>query len=199
MSGNDSSTGGYLVPSASTPLPGDLTLTQFIQSVIAGITGITSSLVRPKWQVEPPQQPDVTVDWVAFGIDVNKGDANAYFQGPVGGDSDSILQRQEDLAVSCSFYGPDALENAAILRDGLWVTQNLEAMQLANMGFKGCDDIRQTADLFNERWYLRYDMSVSLVRQVQRTYPVLSFASAKGVIHNALETGIEKDVNWSVE
>lgn len=195
---SNSSTGGYLVPSSSAPLPGGLTLTQFIQTVIVGITGIDKTLVRPKWQPDPPPRPDITVDWVAFGINIDTGDANAYVQPPQGVNPNSVLQRYENLEVECSFYGPAALENISIFRDGFQIQQNLEAMQLANMGYRGIERALQTTDLWNERWYNRFDTTLTLTRQVQRVYPVLSFASANGVIHTEVD-GVVKNIPWKAE
>jgi|WetSurMetagenome_2_1015567.scaffolds.fasta_scaffold219111_2 hypothetical protein len=192
---NTSATGGYLVASSSDPLPGSLTLTQFIQSVIAGITGFDGTLIRPDWQPDPPKQPDLPVDWIAFGITVNKGDANALMISPTSTNANSVLQRFEELDIQCSFYGPNCLENISVFRDGFQVQQNLEALSIAKMGFKSISDSIRSADLFNERWYDRFITTLTLVRQVQRTYPVLSFASASGTIHTVL-AGNKKNFAW---
>lgn len=190
---NSSATGGYLLPSDAAP---ELTLTQFIQTVIVGITGFDSKLVRPRWQIEPPKQPGIEVNWVAFGIDQNMGDANAQTQ--LNGIGPTSLRRQEMLSVRCSFYGPNALENTSAFRDGFQITQNLEALLIANMGFQGFSSAVNTADFFNERWYNRYDITLELVRQVQRTYQVLSFASASGIIHTVLGSQ-PHDIPFSAE
>lgn len=76
---NTSATGGYLVPSPSNPYPGGITFKQFLQTVFVGLSGLSTDLVRGKWQINPPKQPDVNTNWIAFGLGVNKPDANAYF------------------------------------------------------------------------------------------------------------------------
>jgi hypothetical protein len=178
---NNSSTGGYLAPATSQGLPGGLTLTQFIQSVLVGISGVSGSLVRPKWQESPPKQPDISVNWIAFSIELSNPDQNAYVE--LRSDGSSVLQRQERVDVKCSVYGPDAIETISVLRDGFQIQQNLEALRLAHMGYHSVSNSTPLPDLFNERWYNRYEVTISLARQVQRTYPILSFVSASGTIH----------------
>lgn len=186
---NDSATGGYLVPSSSQPLPGGLTLTQFIQSVITGVSGYPGSLVRPKFQIAPPKQPDIAIDWIAFSIQVTDQDKNAF----TWLDDDEIdhLIRQQTLEIQVAFYGPNAQENITALSDGFQIQQNLEAMRLANMGYRDVSRIVRGPDLVNERWVDRYEMSLYLTRQVQRTYPILSFASAQGTIHTVVDGDTE--------
>ncbi len=193
---NNSASGGYLVPTSSQPLPGGLTLDQFIQTVLVGISGYTNTLVRPKWQVAPPKQPDISTDWIAYGIAMNGTPNNAYVD--IDDAGVTHLGRQESLEVQCAFYGPNAQENIAAFRDGFQLQQNLDAMKLANMGFKECSRIIRGPDLINERWVDRYEMLLTLVRRVQRVYPILSFASAMGTIHTVVQ-GNPVNIDWETE
>ena len=177
---------GYLTPTSSAPLPGSLTLTQFIQSVIVGISGYAGTLVRPKWQQTPPKQPDVSVNWIAFGVVVGKPDVNAYVN--MDEEGNSTFQRQQDLDVEVWFYGPDAQDNAFKFLDGFQIQQNLEAMRLADMGYRGFQDPVQGADLIHERWVPIWKVTLTLTRQVDRTYPILSFVSAVGSMHTVVNS-----------
>lgn len=187
MTANSSATGGYLqpFPTPSTPLPGLLTLNQFIQMVLVGISSLPGPLVRPAWQPKPPKQPDIETNWLAFGIKEVEPDGadNAY----VGYDNSSppipITQRQQIMEVELSVYGPAALENTELIRDGFQLTQNLEGLKSANMGYAYSGKAVHMPDLINERWFNRMVMSIFLRRQVQRNYPILTILSANGTIY----------------
>lgn len=181
---NNSSTGGYLVPSSTASLPGGLTFKQFLQTVFVGISGLDGTLVRPKWQKNPPKEPDVDVNWMAIAMVVNKGDANAYVGLDVNGNN--TTQRHEDLEIQCSFYGPDADDISSLVRDGFQIQQNLEALRAANMGFVATNQGMQVPDLVNERWRGRIEMSVFLRREILRVYPILTMVSASGKIHSVV-------------
>lgn len=196
---NNSASGGYLTPTTAAQFPGGQTLNQFIQTVLVGISGLPGPQVRPSWQVAPPDQPDITVNWLAFGIEITNPDTFVFSeQNPDGSYS---LQRQQKIEIKCSFYGPDAADNASILQDGFQIPQNCEVLELHNMGFAYSEDAMNLPDLVNERWIPRVVMSVFLRRQIERTYAVLELLSAQGTIHTEIKDaeGHEYDLPFSVE
>jgi hypothetical protein len=174
----------YILPSSTVPIPRGLSLIQFIQTVFVGVSGLPGTLVRPKWQVEPPKQPDLSVNWMALGIAVAAPDANSY----VGANAEgaTISQRHETLEISLDIYGPDSLETYGLLRDGFQVPTNLEALRTANMGFVEIAPARHIPDLIHERFIDRVVTSVFLRREIQRVYPIPTLLSAHGTIHTVL-------------
>lgn len=181
---NTSRTGGYLSPITPNPFPKRLNLTQFIQTVLAGITGLPGQLVRPEWQIAPPKQPDILTNWLAFKV--VEGEAVAYSYVGMDAEGNTTSERQVSLHVTCSFYGPDAFENAAILRDGFQIQQNLTALREAKMGFTEAKRTIHLPDLVNERFVNRVIMEVVLQKCDQRSYPIVSLVSAAGTIHTVL-------------
>lgn len=185
---NNSSTGGYLLPNPEFPtLPQSLTLKQFLQVALVGISGLDGVFVRPKWQREPPKQPDIDINWMAFAVTQSNPDANAYTG--LKEDDTAILQRHETLEIQCSFYGPDCEDLASLVRDGFQIQQNLEGFRFANMGFVSVSQAIHLPELVHERWIDRVEMSIYLRREIQRAYPVLFFASAGGTIKTVLPSG----------
>lgn len=181
---NNSASGGYVQPIQTQPLPKQLTLNQFIQTVLVGVSALPGESIRPKWQVAPAKQPDLGTNWAAFGVNIVNSDIYSFVG--MNKDGADISQRQEGLEVGCSFYGPDALEIASLVRDGFQIQQNLEALRAANMGFVECGPMMHLPELVNERFINRIEMGVFLRRQVQRVYPILSILSASGAIHTVL-------------
>lgn len=183
---NDSSTGGYLAPSSSpAPLEGQA-LNRFIQQVFVGITGLDGTLIRPRWQPEPPAIPPFGTDWMAFGIVRRPADtfASNLFD-PSGAQT---VYRQELLEILCTFYGPDSDNYASLLREGFAVVQNSEVLQLNNFGLVSIGDSLPVPELIKDRWTYRVDMTVTLRREILRTYPVLTVLTAEGTADSGPRT-----------
>lgn len=176
---NDSSTGGYLAPSSSAPSEDDA-LTDFMQSVVTGITGIDGSLVRPRWQEVPPPLPAYGTDWAALGIVNQLADAFPYVQHDGTGQGDDVLKRHESFELFCSFYGPNCQTNAALLCDGLAIAQNREAMGTVGIKLIACGERALVPELIKARWTRRVDVTIGFRREVDRTYPVLNILSSHG-------------------
>jgi hypothetical protein len=182
-----SATGGYLQATSSNAIE-DESLRVFFQNLVAGITGITGALVRPRWQPEPPNMPAFGTDWAAIGVTSRTRDVNAYTthrttsDGQGGTINTDYTHRTEVLNVLCSFYGPNCESNSELLAMGLEVGQNREVMQLAGYGLVGVDDATMNADMWNEKWVTRIDLPFQIRRAQLYQYSVLNVIAAQGTI-----------------
>lgn len=192
MNTNTSATGGYIVPNA-TPAPiYDTALNRVIQQAVVGITGLAGALVRPRWQPNPPAQPEATVNWCAIGITTVGRDFDPYMRHDGGQSGKDLFTRNETLDVLASFYGPDGFSYAALLADGLALSQNRAALRSVGikLGFTG--GIVSAPALVNLRWLWRADLHIEFHREVRREYPILNFTRLPAVavtdngLHNAL-------------
>jgi hypothetical protein len=184
---NDSSTGGYLVPSSAPPLE-DIALDAFLQGAVVGMTGLPNTLVRPRWQSTPPKEPEATTDWCAIGIISDTPEFSAYtthFRGEPSNRNDPAGQgynlqiRHSVLEVMATFYGPNSRGNANEFRAGIEVEQNRESFFLNNMNFVSSDcKMTNVSELINEKWFRRIDLTFCVRREIDRTYPVLNILSA---------------------
>lgn len=178
---NTSATGGYLLPLPPTSLPDDLTFEQFIQQVFVGVSGLPGNMVRPSWQINPPKQPDVDVNWLALHVVDDDSDTNAYTG--VKPNGDNVFQRMEQIEVQCSFYGPAGYDLCKSVRDSFQIPQNMEGLKSAGMAFAYTEKMNRIPDLVNERWVDRWTMSVFLRREILRTYRILNLVSVSGTLN----------------
>ncbi|ALD93470.1 hypothetical protein CR3_4288 [Cupriavidus gilardii CR3] len=176
---NDSSTGGYLSPAVASPPLEDDALDDLLHDLVAGVTGLPGSLVRPRWQPTVPKQPEPSVNWCAIGVTVQTNDASPAIKHDPTGDGSDVYQRHQDIELLCTFYGPAAKGYAQMLVDGLAIPQNSEQLGLNDMKFVSAGTIRAAPDLVNQQWVRRYDVTVALRRKITRTYPVLNLLSAQ--------------------
>lgn len=194
---NNSSTGGYAQPTYTQGNPKGLSLTQFIQSVLVGVSNIPGILVRPKWQVEEPEQPDIKTNWLAFGIASSDPSFNAYIA--MNPDNTTQLQRQDQIEVQVSIYGPDALDIVGLITDGFQIPQNQSGLLSANMGLVEVTKALHIPELINERFFNRYELTVVFNRQVQRLYPILNFLSATGTIYSQTAENSNFSMPWNAQ
>jgi len=180
--GNDSTTPGYLVPTAPSPPLEDADLDAVFQQMVVGLTGLPGNLVRPRWQPTVPQQPEPSVNWCAIGVTSSDADANPAMIHNGSGDGSDILQRNEILTVLLSFYGPNASANAAQARDGIYVSQNNAVLSGFSMGLVGVGKKRAVPELVNQQWVRRFDFEMTVRREIIRTYNVLTVLSADGTV-----------------
>lgn len=176
---NDSSTGGYLAPTSKGGELNDQALADFLQQVVVGVVGLSGSLVRPRWQVEPPNTPAFDVDWVALGAVDREQDVFAYVAQQ---NEQAVVYRQQILKVLCSFYGPNCESNGETLSMGFQIPQNLEVMKTNGFGFIECGGIIVVPEQIHDRWLRRCDITFRVRRVQLYTYPVHSLLGAQGTV-----------------
>ncbi|VXB24971.1 putative bacteriophage protein [Burkholderia sp. 8Y] len=185
---NDSSTGGYLLPTAPSPPLEDAALDAVFQQLIVGLTGLPGNMVRPRWQPTVPKMPEPTQNWCAIGVtDIDQDFAPTVVHVPDTAGTDK-LYRNEILTLTASFYGPAAMQYAAQARDGIFVAQNHGMLELSGMGLVDVGRLTAAPELLNQQWLRRYDLQFRVRRQVERTYSVLNVLSAHGTINRDPDT-----------
>lgn len=172
----DSSVAGYLNPSAAAPY--DDALDDFLQGVIVGLTGLPGSLVRPRWQSEPPQRPEFNVNWCSFGLTDTEVDTFAYERHDPSGEGPTKVERDEILSFIHSFYGPNAHGIAERFRDGFEIPQNRDVLSSGGIGLIEVQRAVKVPSLLAERWVPKIDVMVLYRRRTSRSYPVLTIRSA---------------------
>ena len=160
---------GYIAPTADTTL-GDAALVAVFQNMVVGITGLDPTLVRPRWQPQPPTQPSPTTDWCAIGISHYASyDYPQWTQDTDLGGTQHRLERVDGLA---TFYGPDASALAALLRDGIYLSWNFAALEKQGVKLRSVDDIVHLGEEINSQFIQRSDLSLSFMRMVERQYAI---------------------------
>lgn len=197
---NTSATGGYLLPEGP-PAPGPLqddALADFFQAILVGLTGIDGKMVRPKWQANPPGNPGQGIDWIAFGVEMQDSDGFAFVQhvgGADGGNGADVFQRNENLHITCNFYGPNCGAFASQVSDGLLIEQNRAVLTANGMGLTDAGKPRRVPDYLNMLWYPRVDLVLIIRRCVQRVYPILNLLSADGTVYGEGSSLLTSSIN----
>ena len=173
---NDSSTGGYLIPTSGST--DDAALEDLIQAAVVGITGLQGAMVRPRFQEGSPKTPAQGVDWCAVAIVAQRPDANPHLQHVAAGVGKSTLTRHEDFDVFATFYGVNAARNATRLRDGFYINQNHEMINNANVSFVDAGEIKLASELVNQIWVRRNDLVLKFRRKITRDYEILNILAA---------------------
>lgn len=174
----------YILPDALPAVLADNALEDLMQGVLAGVTGIAGNMVRPRWQPEPPNQPDFSENWCAFGITVLPADKYVYLRMI---DEDTVeLECSEELDVLVSFYGPLCQTYASRWRDGLQIQQNRAALSAQKVKLVTVGDQRQVPALFKQLWTKRIDIPTRFRRWVTRRYSQAAIASATVGLDNEL-------------
>lgn len=173
----------YVLP---TPLPAvieDLDLDRIFQANLVGITGLPGRLVRPRWQPEPPNQPDFTENWAALGVTATEADTFAFIRQV---DAATVeLERDQFITVLVSFYGPASGNYLGLYRDGLSVQLNRLSLTEAGIKLIEVGKARQLPALLKEKWMKRQDIQVEFARRIRRLYTLASI--------NTLDMGLDNE------
>lgn len=178
------------------------TLDDFMQQVVAGITGIDQTLVRPRWQPEPPNIPQTAVPeiglagvaaWAAVGVTAARAIGGFSYTrelnpGAYAATGFSQQSDWEEFDLMATFYGPAADDYAVKLRQGLLVAQNREALQFLNVGFQQTGPRRRRPELTQRPFLWCVDQPVTFTREIRSFYPVLYYLSAPFAI--TTDTGV---------
>ena len=176
-----------MLPNA-TPIPlFDDPLDDLFHNSIVSVSGITGDLVRPRFQPEPIEHPPVTTNWVAFGISTFDADTFPSIQHDPngnGGLGTDIVERDELITVSLSFYGPNCSQYMAQYREGIQLEQNRWDIAAAGVALVNVGQVVNLPALFKDRWVRRLDSKIIFRRRVSRTYNVPSLLGGQVSINN---------------
>ncbi len=189
MSGNTSATGGYIP--ALPPIPptaGDVQ--NALQVAISMLTGIPGNLVRQRWQATPPTQPPATTVWASVGIGMVEDtdypfirhDGTIQLPGAPGPGAD-FLTRELLHTATVTFYGPNVEYYAGLLRDGLYIQQNWEALHALDCKLLTVRNLTWSPELVNQQWIDRFDVEMKVSQSITRVYPVLNIVGADILLH----------------
>lgn len=180
---NTSATGGYLRPTSVNPY-GDA-LDDVFHDLTAGLTGIAASLIRPRWQPEPPNQPDFSTDWVAFGVTLTDRDRFVYTNhDPTQGIGVDYFERDESIKVLHSFYGPNGAAMLAAYANNISVDQNRDALLVFGIKLVEVGEVTTLPALLKEKWVKRYDCTTTFRRRIRLTFPVLTILASQTTLDN---------------
>ncbi len=175
-----SSAGGYLTPAVSSPPLEGVDLDAVLQAFVVGVTGLAGGLVRPRCQPTPPKMPERDTNWCAIGVETqDPDDGPAITHDPAGTGTDT-LARHERVILFLSFYGPLGQQNAAIMRDGISVPQNVAQLAAYGLKLRTSSGIVTAPELISNLWFKRYDYTVTFARKAERAYGVQNLLSAPG-------------------
>lgn len=159
----------------------DDALLDFIQVWITGISGIQGQLVRPKWQTEPANIPNIGTNWIAFGI-IKRTPDTFIVEQPKGGYNET--QRHEVITFRCYIYGPNNGKISSELRDGMQVSVNHEYLSQQSMGLVETTEPVNVPEFIKGKWYQRQDFDVLIKRQIKRVYQVPTVLTADIGLNN---------------
>lgn len=176
---NDSSTGGYLLPTSTAPI-NDEALDDLFRGVIAAVSGLAPRFVVRRFKDEPGAPPQFDGTWAAVGV-LAINDDDFPYQAMQADDTYKLVQH-EVLQVMASFYGGKAQQAARAARNGLQIGQNRDALTAAGIVLQDVGNPIRAPELINSRWSNRIDVTFTFKRQTTDTFAILPVATVVGSI-----------------
>lgn len=183
---NDSSTGGYLLPTGGAPI-NDEALDDLFRGVISAITGLAPRYVVRRFNAEPGAPPQFDGTWAAVGVLAIDDDDFPYHA--MQADDTYELIQHEALQVMASFYGAKAQQAARAARNGLQIGQNRDVLTAAGIVLQDAGRPVRAPEMINSRWTNRIDVTFTFKRQTSDTFAILPITSVVGTIKN--DTGAQ--------
>lgn len=162
------------VPPVPLAAPG---IVDLLTALVAATTSLAPSLVRPRWQPTPPEQPPAGTPWAAVGVTrrTGQGYTHQVMSTLPGTATEALLVRRwAAFEALVSFYGPNGDDLAELFRDSVQLNQNLAGLYLYGVKVTGVGDVQAVPDLVNLQWIDHQDVPFDLVREFDRYYPVRS-------------------------
>lgn len=190
---------GFVSPSYVNNELNDQQIRRFLNVLVSGITLIPGDLVRPRWQPEPPNQPDFDKDWAAIGIVKRTRDvfsAVVHCTDPENFEQATDTEsRNQILEILCSFYGPNSDQLSEVLAMGLGLEQNRYALQLNGFGLVEVEESLAVPAIVKDRWLMGMDIHFRLRRLQIYTY---DSPNLKGAIAELDVDGDPKEIKTPI-
>jgi hypothetical protein len=156
-----------------------------LTALVVQTTLLPPTMVRPRWQPTPPEQPPAGASWAAVGIPQRTGQGythQAMSTLPGTTTEALLLRRWVSFQVLFSFYGPDAEDVAELFRDSIFLVQNLAGLYAYGIKVTWAEEVLAVPDLTNLQWIDHQDIRVDFVREYDRYYPMQHVIEANGTI-----------------
>lgn len=172
---NNSTSAGCLLPTSSGP-DYDAALEQVLASWLSALTGLTKQAVTADPASGQAEPSAAEVNACRFGITEIQADDSVALVQQENGRYD--LWRQEIVACLVSFYGPQAQQTAALLRDGIAVSQNNAMLNASGLSLYDVSTLKLASAPNGNPQVRRYDLTLRLGRKVVREYGITTLADA---------------------
>lgn len=142
-----------------------------IQDIVAGLTGLDGSMVRPRWQQNPPATPDFDADWAAVAVSYVDADENPYI------DTNGLVAH-ETIEALLSLYGPNGRRNAMRVIHGMKLPDNIATFESMGLYYSRSEYVRSFPELYNNQWMKRYDVTMTMRRKTVLDYAIDQYSDA---------------------